>query len=295
MGLLDLRFSKAGNLIHHTFITSLLCLAGCINTTSALAGSILENPLFDAKVHLDGGSFALVEGETSLSVQYVDFANIDRRAILEYDISSIPDIAKISLAQITFDLSSFSGGPGDVVEAPIYGYGGDGLAAVADGLEISTQIGTLGPIDSLDPITIDLDLSFVESLLATSNYLGINILGDPDSNSVSFATLELNDIISTIPPAQLSLTYNIPGDFDNDDDVDELDYNTWQSSFANDDGADADGDNDSDGIDFLTWQQNFAQSSPAIAAAVIPEPGTATLLLLAATLLTSVTCRNRTF
>jgi len=62
----------------------------------------------------------------------------------------------------------------------------------------------------------------------------------------------------------------IPGDFDGDGAVGQLDLNLWQAAFgAIGNGGDADGDNDADGADFLIWQRH---ATPAVPLAPLPEP-----------------------
>jgi hypothetical protein len=79
----------------------------------------------------------------------------------------------------------------------------------------------------------------------------------------------------------------IPGDFDNDGDVDATDLPLWKAAYQTTVAGDADGDLDSDGTDFLIWQQNLGiDLTPAVAAgASVPEPGSALLTALAAALL----------
>ncbi len=102
------------------------------------------------------------------------------------------------------------------------------------------------------------------------HYLG-NPVTNPHGHSVGVDIQALSEVMITV----------IPGDFDLDDDVDAADLALWQASFGVDAGADADGDGDSDGADFLIWQQQFTSLGPAVAAAKVPEPGTAVLLALA--------------
>jgi hypothetical protein len=47
----------------------------------------------------------------------------------------------------------------------------------------------------------------------------------------------------------------IPGDFDDDGDVDEDDLSQWKGDFGQN--GNSDGDGDSDGNDFAIWQQNL--------------------------------------
>ena len=69
-------------------------------------------------------------------------------------------------------------------------------------------------------------------------------------------------------------------DFDQSGYVDSADLATWQAGFGsgtNQAQGDADGDGDVDGFDLLKWQREFSPASPSLA--LIPEPGTFSLLL----------------
>jgi hypothetical protein len=77
----------------------------------------------------------------------------------------------------------------------------------------------------------------------------------------------------------------IPGDFDQDGDVDGADLPLWQAGFGTASGAgaaggDADHDQDVDGADFLIWQRNLGTAPPA-AVAGVPEPAATTIALAA--------------
>ena len=82
-------------------------------------------------------------------------------------------------------------------------------------------------------------------------------------------------VASAIPTPVLT------ADFDDDGDVDAIDRATWGSAFGVDAGGDADDDFDTDGADFAAWQRQFTGSLSTIAAATIPEPAHATLVLCA--------------
>ncbi|MCC7083975.1 MAG: hypothetical protein IT427_03085, partial [Pirellulales bacterium] len=78
----------------------------------------------------------------------------------------------------------------------------------------------------------------------------------------------------------------VPGDFDNDGDVDGADFVAWQTNFPAVSGktiteGDADWDGDVDGADFVIWQTNFPYV-PGPSAAPVPEPAAGWLCLLIA-------------
>lgn len=71
-----------------------------------------------------------------------------------------------------------------------------------------------------------------------------------------------------------SLGASLPGDFDDDGDVDGVDLAEWKDDFGVNGDSDADQDGDTDGADFLVWQQNWTGAPAAAAAAAVPEPAT---------------------
>ena len=78
----------------------------------------------------------------------------------------------------------------------------------------------------------------------------------------------------------------LAGDFDEDGDVDGVDFSIWQANNPTASGAtrgtgDADGDGDVDGVDFDLWQENYPTAAPGALAGstAIPEPATLGLLL----------------
>ena len=78
-----------------------------------------------------------------------------------------------------------------------------------------------------------------------------------------------------------------PGDFDEDGDVDGVDFFHWQMGYPTASGSDldhgdADGDGDTDGIDFGLWQANYPTMGAATTAVAptIPEPATLGFLIM---------------
>ena len=72
---------------------------------------------------------------------------------------------------------------------------------------------------------------------------------------------------------------SIPGDFNGDTIVNGADLTKWKGDFGVNANSDANGDGKSDGADFLVWQRNFGIGAATVAAAAVPEPATAMLLI----------------
>jgi hypothetical protein len=110
----------------------------------------------------------------------------------------------------------------------------------------------------------------------------------------------LNDIAGTFHIVQnanaLQLVYSanpIPGDFNDDGQVDGADLITWKDSFGLGDDADADLDGDSDGADFLTWQRQLGAGAFSMAASTsVPEPSTWKLAAIVAALISRSSARS---
>lgn len=99
------------------------------------------------------------------------------------------------------------------------------------------------------------------------------------SFTVSYESV-LNDGSLGFSSIVLSNFQLFTGDFDEDGDVDGVDFLTWQRSLGVDDGGDADFDGDTDENDLLIWQATYGQSAPLASSSVaVPEPGTIWLAL----------------
>ena len=101
---------------------------------------------------------------------------------------------------------------------------------------------------------------------------------------MDFDELRIGTTWADVTPA----VSNAPNaDFDSDGDVDGGDFLTWQRNFGIDDNSatlatgDANGDGNVTDADFAVWTAQFGTLDASAAAAQVPEPSTALLLLLA--------------
>jgi len=103
-----------------------------------------------------------------------------------------------------------------------------------------------------------------------STFEAINAAYDPESNMP----------LEKLSRVELALLADLlAGDFDENNLVDVVDLNAWQSSFGSLTGTthfegDSDGDGDNDGADMLNWQRQFGQTVATLQATStnVPEP-----------------------
>ncbi|HEX3601885.1 MAG TPA: hypothetical protein VHU84_17160 [Lacipirellulaceae bacterium] len=248
--------------------------------------TVQKQPLVDAQATLGSSTYSITDGDTSINVQKVDSISLDRRAILEFNIADIPVGANITSAHLDLDLTVLGSSPPTYPSLPIYGYAGNGTAEPADATRTATKIAQSDPITSLDPISIDLDMNYVKSLLGTGSKLGLLIVGSATKDGVSFATTESTGFAKP----SLSITYLPPvaGDYDGNGTVGPEDYTVWRSHFGATGVSAADGNGNGvvDAADYVVWRShlgNSASASAASASTAVPEPST--ILILAAAVL----------
>ena len=196
-------------------------------------------PTLDAAADFSYGGAILTDGGSTITMQNIDWADIDHRGILEFDIGSIPDEATITSATLELDIAVKSGSGDDQPILYLHGYQGNGTAEIADGQVPLNLIGQSDPILALGMITIDLDVDYIGSLLSVTDYLGLLTLGDENGKQAGFVTLEgeIPDIRFapklTINYIQYGLTADM-APYGGDGSVNFLDWavfaNAWQST-----------------------------------------------------------------
>jgi hypothetical protein len=169
------------------FATFFLVFLGVKN---APAETTALSPLYDATADFSNGGALIVDGQSSVNMQNYPAVLVDRRGVMEFNISQIPDIATITSAQLTLEIANLTSAPNIYPTVAIHGYSGNGTHEIADGQVPANLLGESAPIQSLSTITIDLNPAYIQSLLTTTNYLGLLTLGNENHKQAAFVTLE---------------------------------------------------------------------------------------------------------
>ncbi len=245
-------------------------------------------PTFDVEARSpDGNNFTILEGLDD--VEQYRSANTDRRGVIEFDISGIPDEAHIASATLTLDISCCSGSGDMYSEIDLHGYAGNGVPEPADALHISNIIGTTGPLQHPGVVEVTLDPDYIESLLGTAEYLGLVANARWDYFQSMFFTSERH---AWFPSGVIEPTLNIlyaseiiPGDANGDGQVDEADATLVAANWGKSNMSWADGEFNDDGrvdvadaaILAANWGHGVAAGDSSTPA---PEPATAAMTLL---------------
>ncbi|HEX6961299.1 MAG TPA: PEP-CTERM sorting domain-containing protein, partial [Lacipirellula sp.] len=242
-------------------------------------GTVQIRPTVDVLAEVaDNQSVFLTEGEDDILVKTGNEAtDPDQLAVLEFSLDDVPAGRAIERVTLELDLNLIThSGP---LAFDVFGFAGDGAAQTSDALGLATIVGTTS-FDDLGVVSVDLDPTFVESLVGSASHLGLTIAPGATGN-FRFGTLEGGEFSE---PALLTVNLApvTPGDFDGDGDVDGDDLAQWRGDFGASALSDADGDGDSDGADFLAWQRQLGSGAALSAAAAgVPEPSATALLTLA--------------
>ncbi|HLA84338.1 MAG TPA: dockerin type I domain-containing protein [Thermoguttaceae bacterium] len=257
--------------------------------TCDLGRELAMTPTVDFNaVSSDGVHFTVTDGDTHLFTQQISWANKYNRAVMEFDLSAIPESVIIESATLQLDINLFSNSPTIYPSLQIYGYTGDGVIGTADPTQTAMPIGQSALITALDPITIDLDADFIDSIVrGETSYLGLVAFDPITGNQVGFYSME-ESLFGQAPTLALTYAlrqYLIPGDATGNDVVDAADAavlaSHWGTAVGN---GPADGDFNRDGFvnaaDASILAANWG--SHGTEAAAVPEPAISVVLLVLA-------------
>jgi hypothetical protein len=253
-----------------------------IANASSDSGTVQLRPTVDGEADLTSGSYVVEDTTNNIDVSRVPSQNLDHRAIMEFSLANIPAHAVVTSATVQIDVRGYNTDGQRYPHILVYGYAGNGQLTAADATASSTLIGTSPDVTATDLITINLNPTYVQSLLGTSSYLGLLGLGDLNNLDFSFVPKETG---GSGEAAFLSLSISVPGDYNGDLKVDSADYSLWRSSFGSTTNLKADGNKNGkiDAGDYVIWRNNVSASGAGsgASAAAVPEPSG--LLLVAMT------------
>jgi hypothetical protein len=226
------------------------------------------DPTFDVQL-IPGDVFTLEEGAIALTIRGTGVTVPAEDVLMEFPLGNIPAGSEIVSATLSLDGSSSSG----TVQVVVDGYTGDGLASTADVNEFLTTLATSDPYSASSNIEINLDTTFIESILGASSHLGLRLSSLLGGSSLSVLATE-----ATFGDAPtLSIEFEAPtvsGDFDSDEDVDGPDFLAWQQGGS---------PTPNSSSDLQDWTNGYGAQPGAVArSTAIPEPASAVSLACAA-------------
>ncbi len=248
-------------------LTWLLGILTLLAPQDSLAATEILNPTVKMSAVSIDGIFQLDENPIfGLITQQIlsddpNVPSIDKRGVFEFPLASVPSGSTITAATLELNVSSTQSGV-----IPVIGYAGDGVADVGDVAVTANQLGMSDIITQTGSHFVDLDVEYITGLIDNSTHLGLLLMGDATGAEVAFGSLG-------VEPAVLSLSFDIPGDFDLDGDVDGFDFLLWQRG-GSPDPLSAD--------DLLDWEANYGTTATLIAITSVPEPTTLCFVLLGA-------------
>lgn len=140
------------------------CHAGLIHLTPAVDGFAHDRAL--------SGSFnSPVVTSANIPIQLLSGGEV--RGMFEFDIRPVPLLASVESVSFQFRTVSFTT---NTTEVEIFGYAGDGLLTVEDATRPGTLLTTYDP-NAVGIQTVDLGPAFLQSLLGTSDSLGLRLQG----------------------------------------------------------------------------------------------------------------------
>jgi len=121
---------------------------------------------------------------------YSTIEGFEHRAVIEFDLSSLPSSAIVQSLTFGFQAVSVANGP-DNTTIDLFGFAGDGVADLDDATSTGTLLGSYDyHLLQLGVKTVSLDVSALQSILGSSSYLGLRLQARDVTGNTSIASLE---------------------------------------------------------------------------------------------------------
>lgn len=170
------------------------CARACVIGFAALGfatgarGTMIGLGPINAQAETADGVFWFLEynsGVDSLNVARFAGTSLQRRAILEYPLDTIPDDAEITAATLTITIQSFTSNS-PVLE--FNGYNGNGVQNISDATVPFNLVGATPEITALTSYPVSIHPLFVQALVqGGATHLGLMVYQQTLSGNVSFA------------------------------------------------------------------------------------------------------------
>jgi hypothetical protein len=209
----------------------------------------------------------------------------EKRMLLSFDLSSVPEDAHIVGAELDFQQAgNLALGTGPPIRAFIHAFSDDGVPdpADADLDPIDLQVGFLDPVSAFSDDRDDLVVTrlhpsrIAAAVNSADSHLGILIRPNGIGTDAIYTTEESQAFSSRRIAPRLWLYLRQPGDFNADGHVDAADYVDWRRGLGTTYTQDH----------YNIWRANFGRTLAATvsgtASDTVPEPSSIASLLLAA-------------
>lgn len=185
--------------MHARFLLSLAVVAALV--VPAGAETVAIQPL-DAFAESFDGPWTMDPSADAMVIQRIGGINLDRRAVMEFPLGSIPAGATILSATFSGDASTISGSP----QIEFHGYAGDGVLEVADATRPFNLVAEIAAFDSLGPFQHEINPAFVQSLLGSSSHLGLFAYASTEGPQFGIFSVEFAQMFNPEPPT-LTIEY----------------------------------------------------------------------------------------
>jgi hypothetical protein len=136
----------------------------------AAAETIVLDPLDAQAETQDGSNWVVTDGGQSINASRFSGIPLERRGILEFPLTALPNDATILSATIAYSVNNVTGA-GPVIQ--FHGYPGNGILEVADATVPFNQVGVSPALSSLIRYTNPINSAYIESLLGSNTHLGL--------------------------------------------------------------------------------------------------------------------------
>lgn len=272
---------------------------GTIRNLSAAAQSdvVIDGGNFTSILNIEAGATASTANATYSSSTFV-YGNFEIQSGVFTRSISAYDGSQLTVKNGDFDSIRARDGSdveisGGKINGQVYALEGAvvtliGDSFIVDGIDITSLLS-----DSTPYIVSERDILF-EGTLANGDTFSTTLVSSYSSTNWYFSTnLSVNPTLQLLLP---SVTSGIPGDYDGNGMVNELDYQEFVNQFGQmgpNLSADGNGNGTVDAADYTVWRDHYSASLSTASTVAIPEPTACLLGLIACVGLLHRTNRSR--